>query len=95
MEQVRIEVAKLTVEAIVTKVGFGVQMGPVGDTTALRFTEPANPLAPVTVIVVDESDEPAGIVSDVWLAATVKSTTLTVRLVEFELEAEVPLTVTA
>ena len=94
-EQVRIEVADVTLEEIVTTVGFGEHVGPVGDTTALRVTEPANPLAPVTVIVVEASDEPAGTVRDGWLAATVKSTTLTVKSVEFEIAPEAPLTVKA
>ena len=69
-------------------------MGPVGETTVLRVTVPENPFVPVTVIVVDESDEPAGMVRDDWLADMVKSTTLTVKLVELDVEPDVPLTVT-
>jgi len=94
VEQVRIELAETTVEEIATIAGFGVHVGPVGETNAARVTVPENPLTPVTVIIVEESEEPAGTVRDAWLADTVKSTRFTVRLVEFEISPEVPFTVT-
>ena len=64
VEQVRIELAVTTAVESVTTPRFGVHTGPVGETTVLRVTAPENPFVPVTVIVVDESDEPAGIVRD-------------------------------
>ena len=64
VEHVRIDVAVTTVAETVTIAGFGVHVGPVGETTAARLTEPENPFALVTVIVVEESDDPAGIVKD-------------------------------
>jgi len=65
VEQVRTEVTVCAVGERVTSDGFAVQAGPVGETSAERVTEPENPLMLVTVRVVEESDDPAGIVKDV------------------------------
>jgi len=65
VEQVRTEVAFTTVAESVTVAGFGVQVGPVGETDALRLTAPENPLTPVILRIVEESNDPAGIVSEV------------------------------
>jgi len=64
VEHVRTDVAVTTMAETVTTAGFGLHVGPVGETTAARLTEPENPFTLVTVIVVEESDDPAGIVKD-------------------------------
>jgi len=63
--QVRTEVTVGAVGERVTSDGLAVQAGPVGETSAERLTEPENPLTLVTVSIVEESDDPAGIVKDV------------------------------
>jgi len=65
VEHVRTDVADKVVEETLTTAGLGVQLGPEGETSALRLMVPTNPFALVTVIIVDESDDPAGIVKDV------------------------------
>ena len=39
-------------------------VAPVGITVAVRLTLPENPFCPVTAMIVDESEDPAGIVSE-------------------------------
>ncbi len=64
VEHVRTEVADKTVEETVTTAGLGVHVGPDGETATLRLTAPENPFTPATTIIVDESDEPAGMVRE-------------------------------
>ncbi len=77
----------------VTLVGLSVALQPVGAPVAVRLTIPVNPLTAVTVIV-DVAEVPATKVSEVGLAVTVKSITLTATVADFDLVPLVPVTVT-
>ncbi len=60
----------------VTLVGLNVAEQPAGAPVAVKETKPVNPFTATTVIV-EEPEEPATKVSDVGLAVTVKSVTVT------------------
>lgn len=78
----------------VTLVGLRAQVRPVaGETVVARVTVPVNPFTEVTVIV-EVPVAPALTVTDVGLAVTVKSWTVTVTVAVRVKPALVPLTVT-
>ena len=58
-----------------------VQVNPAGDTELVRATVPVNPWTGATVIV-EVPAVPAGVVTEVGLAVTVKSFTVTVTVAE-------------
>src|SRR6266567_5643578 len=77
-----------------TLVGLCVQLRPVdGETVTVSATVPVNPLTGETVIV-EVPVPPTGIVTDVGLAVTVKSLTVTVTVAVCERDPLVPVTVT-
>ena len=75
-------------------VGLNAQLRPVdGETATVRATVPVNPLTGATVIV-EVAAVPTVVVTDVGLAVTVKSFTVTVTVAECDREPLVPVTVT-
>lgn len=79
----------------VTLVGLREQARPVaGETVDVRLTVPVKPFTPVTVMV-EVPVAPALIVTDVGLAANVKSRTVKVTVAVFDSDPLVPVTVTA
>ncbi len=70
-----------------------IALQPVGAPVGVSETTPVNPLTAVTVIV-DTAEDPATKVSDVGLAVTVKSVTVTATVAEWDSEPLVPVTVT-
>ncbi len=69
------------------------QVRPAGETAEVRATVPVKPLTGATVIV-EVAAVPAVVVTDVGLAVTVKSVTLTVTVAVCDREPLVPVTVT-
>jgi len=74
-------------------VGVRLQVSPAGDTELVSATVPVNPFTGATVIV-EVAAVPADVVTDVGLAVTVKSCTVTVTVEEWDKEPLVPVTVT-
>ena len=62
-------------------VGLNVQVRPAGETDEVRATVPVNPLTGATVMV-ELAAVPAGVVTAMGLAVTVKSFTVTVTMAE-------------
>ncbi len=77
----------------VTLVGLSVALQPAGAPVAVRLTMPVNPFTAVTVTV-EVAEDPATKVSDVGLAVTVKSVTVTATVAVLDLVPLVPVTVT-
>ncbi len=73
--------------------GVKVQVKPAGDTELVSATVPVNPWTGATVIV-EVAAVPTVVVTDVGLAVTVKSFTVTVTVAECDREPLVPVTVT-
>jgi len=73
--------------------GVKVQVKPAGDTELVSATVPVNPWTGARVIV-EVAAVPTVVVTDVGLAVTVKSFTVTVTVAECDREPLVPVTVT-
>ena len=74
-------------------VGLKVQVNPAGETDDVRATVPVKPLTGATVIV-EVAAVPAGVVTAVGLAVTVKSVTVYVTVAVWVKLPLVPVTVT-